>query len=379
MLKKSAIYTLILTFAVWLAAGVQPAPQAFAAETAVGQDALSLAKKLVVLPKGEYDRAEAQAMIGRIALIHPYILRGLIQEKVKIKLTGGPITNEPEMAKYKGVTPRGWEGTGLTWDDAPGSGGNPVILRIGYSDFGNGHGSVNLELHETAHVIDKYIFDDVSQSAAFKEIWKKEVKTIFQENEYYQYLEEYFAESLAIYYFADSISSHYKDEPVYVGQDGQFSRTQMKEKVPQTYAFFQKLEAGLAKKYGNEKYPVKPYVPPAKAIVVLLDGKPISFDGQQPLNLKGRVMVPVNGIFKALGAKVKYDAKTKVIEAELGGAAVKLTVGSKTAYLNGAAKQLDQEPIAYNGRIVLPVGFIAASFGIGAKWDGKTGTLTLTR
>ncbi|WP_420535002.1 anthrax toxin lethal factor-related metalloendopeptidase, partial [Bacillus mycoides] len=47
----------------------------------------------------------------------------------------------------------------LTWDDVPGVGsdigGKPVMARIGFSERGKGHGSINLELHEIAHAIDR--------------------------------------------------------------------------------------------------------------------------------------------------------------------------------------------------------------------------------
>ena len=60
---------------------------------------------------------------------------------------------------------------------------------------------------------------------------------------------------------------------------------------------------------------------------------------------------------------------------------VKLTIGSTTAYVNGAAQTLDAAPINRNNRTLLPVRFLANTFGVsndGIKWDATTRTATLT-
>ncbi len=60
---------------------------------------------------------------------------------------------------------------------------------------------------------------------------------------------------------------------------------------------------------------------------------------------------------------------------------VKLTVGSTTGYINGAAQTLDAAPINRNNRVLLPVRFLANTFGVnndGIKWDAATRTATLT-
>ena|GEM_PF-1938940 len=60
---------------------------------------------------------------------------------------------------------------------------------------------------------------------------------------------------------------------------------------------------------------------------------------------------------------------------------VKLTIGSKTAYINGKAETLDAAPINRNNRTMLPVRFLANAFGVsndGIKWDAETRTATLS-
>ncbi len=60
---------------------------------------------------------------------------------------------------------------------------------------------------------------------------------------------------------------------------------------------------------------------------------------------------------------------------------VQLTIGSKTAYINGEAHTLDAAPINRNSRTMLPIRFLANAFGIendGIKWDAATRTATLS-
>ncbi len=73
-----------------------------------------------------------------------------------------------------------------------------------------------------------------------------------------------------------------------------------------------------------------------------------------------------------------YEETTEIPAAKT---EVKLTIGSKTAYINGEAKELDAAPINRNNRTMLPVRFLANAFGVdndGIKWDAPTRTATLS-
>ncbi len=185
-------------------------------------------KQLFVLPQeASYDQQAARLMMDRILRIEPDVLESLVYEGVRIKLVDGPITDEPEMAALKGVVPRGWESTGKTWSDIPGVGGNPVIVRIGYSDEGMGHGSYNLELHETFHAIDDYVFYGASSSPAFMAVFHEEADILFGGNQYEElYPEEYFAETASMLYYSDE------------------TRELVRTSLPKTYAWMTGMLAG---------------------------------------------------------------------------------------------------------------------------------------
>lgn len=197
-----------------------------AAIPAYAEDNHSLVSAIVVLPQGDYNQGEADKMMDRLSAIPASLLKGLQDNGVKIKLVNGKITDEPEFAQYKGITPRGWENTGLTWDDVPGVSSNVVIARIGYSNKGKGHNGQNLELHETFHAIDRIVLNNVSSSPEFIDIWEKEASNDYSGDGYVSvYSTEYFAETATLYFYSEKTRNH------------------LKEDMPLTYEFLDKLFA----------------------------------------------------------------------------------------------------------------------------------------
>lgn len=195
------------------------------------EDTAKLIEKLVILPEGSYNKEEGNKIIKRISNIYPGILKRFLDKGICIKLTNTPVTELPELEYLRGIVPRGWQSTGKTWDDVPGVSGNPIVIRIGYSEPGMGHSSANLELHETAHTVDSYLLSSISATKEFKEIWKKEVKSLFGQNSYYNsYPDEYFAEAFAMFY----LDGEYKYELSY--------------KAPLTFNFIENIEDRIDRK-----------------------------------------------------------------------------------------------------------------------------------
>lgn len=184
----------------------------------------SVIQQLVVLPTGNYNAKEAKAMMGRLERIPAPVLKALNDKGVKVILTNDVITNIPELSYLKGKTPRGWEGTGLTWDDVPGVSEKNVVVRIGYSKKGEGHNSFNLEIHETMHAVDRFVFGNASQSAEFKRIFNQEAAAEFGNDGYFSaYTEEYFAEAASLYVYNEN------------------TRSELKANAPLTYQYLDKL------------------------------------------------------------------------------------------------------------------------------------------
>ncbi|WP_042355353.1 anthrax toxin lethal factor-related metalloendopeptidase [Bacillus rubiinfantis] len=183
-----------------------------------------LLNDIIVLPAQSFDEQEAAAMIGRIATLPRSILSKLNRNHITIKLFTGKLTDNPTARSLTGKKPRGYK-TAITWDDVPGIGGGKVVLvKIGSSEKGKGHGSVNLELHELAHSLDNYVFMNISQTKAFEQAWEQEHNMLFPENSYFQYPEEYFAETFAMYYLN-------KD-----------TNAQLQQKAPKTFEIIKNLK-----------------------------------------------------------------------------------------------------------------------------------------
>ncbi|MBY0013309.1 CotH kinase family protein [Paenibacillus typhae] len=115
-----------------------------------------------------------------------------------------------------------------------------------------------------------------------------------------------------------------------------------------------------------------------KTITVTLNGTTVSFQDQLPLNKDGRVLVPVNAIFSALGADVTWDQTSKKITAVKGSTTITMTTGSTTAYVNGTAVTLDVPAQIINNRTMVPVRFISEGLNMDVKWDAAAQTVSAT-
>lgn len=186
----------------------------------------NLLNQLILVPEtNDYNHEEVQKMVLRIAKIHPTFLHDLIVNNVKVKLFSGTLTDEPYFADLKGVSPRGWS-SNKTWDQVPGAGGTKIAAaKIGASEPGNGHGSINLELHELGHAVERSVFKGLRNNKEFLVIWEDEVSLLFNNNKYFNsYPEEYFAEVFAMYYLSEETNE------------------EVQENAPKTYRYMQELE-----------------------------------------------------------------------------------------------------------------------------------------
>ncbi|MDQ0217979.1 toxin [Peribacillus cavernae] len=182
-------------------------------------------QKLFIFSNSSFDSKEAYSIIKRISILPSFMLERLVEENVRIKLFTGSLTDNRSARHLKGETPRGYTNVGHTWDDVPGMGGSrTVLVKIGASQKGSGHGSVNLELHELAHTIDTIVYGKIREDEAFLQIWKEESTSLFPGQAYFlEHPEEYFAETFSMYYLDAS------------------DRALLKKKAPNTYLFIKQL------------------------------------------------------------------------------------------------------------------------------------------
>lgn len=107
----------------------------------------------------------------------------------------------------------------------------------------------------------------------------------------------------------------------------------------------------------------------ANEIRVTIDGAFIQFD-VPPQAINNRTMVPLRAIFESLGASVEWDGNTQTVYAYKDDITVISTLGQRTMYVNGEAREMDVAPIAINGRILVPARFVAEAFDCTVTWSG---------
>lgn len=112
-------------------------------------------------------------------------------------------------------------------------------------------------------------------------------------------------------------------------------------------------------------------------INVKIDGAVQTYD-QPPVITGERTLVPMRGIFEALGANVSWDQETQTVTATRGDTVIRLTIGSPTAYKNGVAIVLEQPPRLIKNRSMVPVRFVGEALGAKVDWDGSTRTVIIT-
>lgn len=114
-------------------------------------------------------------------------------------------------------------------------------------------------------------------------------------------------------------------------------------------------------------------------ITVTVDGQTQTYD-QPPLILQDRVMVPLRGIFEALGAEVTWHPKTRTITAHKGGNEVRLTIGEFTVWVNNdPSYSLGLPPEIRNDRTLVPIRFISELFGAEVTWDGSKRAVSINK
>lgn len=96
-------------------------------------------------------------------------------------------------------------------------------------------------------------------------------------------------------------------------------------------------------------------------IGVIINNQKQSYS-QSPVNQNGALLVPLRGIFEALGASVDFNAKTQEITAKKGEKEVWLKVGSNSAKINGITIQISTPAQLINGNTMVPLRFVGEAF-----------------
>ena len=114
-------------------------------------------------------------------------------------------------------------------------------------------------------------------------------------------------------------------------------------------------------------------------IKVTINGVEQKYD-VMPVIINGRTLVPMRGIYEALGAEITWIDATKTVVGARDNKHIKLRINSDAVYVDGVEqeKKLDVPAQIINSRTMVPVRFIAESFGETVNWNADTKTVEIT-
>ncbi len=111
-------------------------------------------------------------------------------------------------------------------------------------------------------------------------------------------------------------------------------------------------------------------------ITVLIDGTRLILD-VPPVQIEGRVLVPLRGVFERLGAKVVYDPAGQTVTATREAVTIVLRLGSREARINERIVLLDVPALALRGRTMVPLRFVSEALGARVDWEEATRTVQI--
>ncbi|MDD4690615.1 MAG: copper amine oxidase N-terminal domain-containing protein [Eubacteriales bacterium] len=112
-------------------------------------------------------------------------------------------------------------------------------------------------------------------------------------------------------------------------------------------------------------------------VIVELNGAELDFDVPAQI-MNDRTLVPLRGIFEALGATVEWDDTTQTVTAYRGDKTISLQIGSKSLFVNKDEKVLDVPAQLVDGRTLVPARAVAESLGAKIDWDDSAHTVLIT-
>jgi hypothetical protein len=117
-------------------------------------------------------------------------------------------------------------------------------------------------------------------------------------------------------------------------------------------------------------------VPQDSSIKITIDGKKLVTD-IAPISVGGRTLVPIRVIFEAMHLKVEWNDVKKTAYGSADGIEIIIPLDSKEPTVNGKVIPIDVPAKSINGGIMIPVRFIAESFGAKVEWDSTTQTVVI--
>jgi N-acetylmuramoyl-L-alanine amidase len=110
---------------------------------------------------------------------------------------------------------------------------------------------------------------------------------------------------------------------------------------------------------------------PPSEVKVLVDNQEIYFD-VPPAIENGRALIPLRAIGEALGALVTWEERSKTVIMAKGNITIKLIIGNNIAYKNTEKVILDAPAKIIRDRTIVPLRFVSEALGAKVRWDSAS-------
>jgi hypothetical protein len=109
----------------------------------------------------------------------------------------------------------------------------------------------------------------------------------------------------------------------------------------------------------------------SRPVIMIVDGDRVDTDVAPVTTESDRAYVPLRTIADALGAEIDADAKTGTIGVTLGDKTLSLKIGDRNARVDGMPLTLRRPPFVVRGRVMVSLEAVARALGVHAKYDAK--------
>jgi hypothetical protein len=109
----------------------------------------------------------------------------------------------------------------------------------------------------------------------------------------------------------------------------------------------------------------------SRPIVMLVDGERVDSDVGPVTTASNRAFVPLRSIADALGAETEVDPKTGAIDVVLGAQALRVRVGDTHATVNGMPLTLKHAPFRVRGRVMISLDAVGRALHVRVRYDPR--------
>jgi len=109
----------------------------------------------------------------------------------------------------------------------------------------------------------------------------------------------------------------------------------------------------------------------SRPIEMLVDGERVDTDVPPVTTVSEKVFVPLRSVADALGAQTEVDSKNGVVDVVLGAQSLRVRVGDRRATVNGMAFTLKHSPFRVRGRVMVSLDAVARALHVHARYDAR--------